>query len=332
MAKSSKKIGRHTQALALGDQEARFRAAKQLGEIGATVAIEDLCRALQDWESWRVRRAAAESLGKLRAIEAIDPLCQSLKDESFPKSWYVRRAAATTLGILRSAEAVDELCLALNDQSKGVQRAAVIALGKIADSRAVLPLCHLLSSRNQKLVEEVGEVLVKLGHPAVAPLCRKYQEDEKAAPNAALVLRKMVHARSPEIQWAVLGDSALSPAERWQFLEILRGYHPQWVGVFSAERRLLTNTQGFCVRGLQSPDPAVQAGAHAVLDYLSLGRASRITPARAPDQLLRAAQGNAMVDDGGALLRASGATPTPPLPERNTLRQRLQRWFRKSPL
>jgi hypothetical protein len=76
----------------LGRQEL---AARILGEIGDTRAVEPLIHALQE-EYWLTRHWAAVSLGQLKDVRAIEPLTETLQDTREE----VRQKAAWALGEL----------------------------------------------------------------------------------------------------------------------------------------------------------------------------------------------------------------------------------------
>jgi len=70
---------------------ARERAARVLGEIGDTRAVEPLISAITG-EKWIVRRAAIEALGKLGDVRAVEPLIAKLKDKDSNIRSYAAKA------------------------------------------------------------------------------------------------------------------------------------------------------------------------------------------------------------------------------------------------
>ena len=63
------------------DPDARYGAARALGEIGDLAAVPALLQALKDTHP-AVRFFAADALGKLKAVEAVQPIGELLSDES----------------------------------------------------------------------------------------------------------------------------------------------------------------------------------------------------------------------------------------------------------
>jgi hypothetical protein len=115
-----------TQALNDEDELVRRDAAKTLGEIGDTRAVEPLIQALEDEESG-VRMYAAMALAKIGDAKAVEPLIQALEDEESG----VRREAAEALGEIGDERAIEPLIQALEDEHPMVQVAAKEALKKI---------------------------------------------------------------------------------------------------------------------------------------------------------------------------------------------------------
>jgi HEAT repeat protein len=73
-------------------EDVRRAAARALGEIGESKAVESLAAALNDEDS-NVRLAIADALGKLSDPCALVPLISLLKDSN----WHIRRTAANAL-------------------------------------------------------------------------------------------------------------------------------------------------------------------------------------------------------------------------------------------
>jgi hypothetical protein len=90
--------------------------------------IQDLCKALTQDPSYKVRVQAALVLGKLADRRAIDSLKLALKDENES----VRGVAATSLGRLGDPAAVSALTEATRDSSEFVRSQAKKALDSIA--------------------------------------------------------------------------------------------------------------------------------------------------------------------------------------------------------
>jgi len=77
--------------------------------------------------------AAAKTLGELRATRAVEPLIQTLHDANSA----VRYECVSALGELRDTRAVGALLLALQDTDKSVRIGAAEALGKLGTQRTL---------------------------------------------------------------------------------------------------------------------------------------------------------------------------------------------------
>ncbi|HUX78005.1 MAG TPA: HEAT repeat domain-containing protein, partial [Anaerolineae bacterium] len=139
------------------DASVREKAAKALGEIGDTQAVEPLITALKD-SDMDVRRAAVEALGQSGDARAVDPLITALKDGAVD----VRQAAAGALGQSGDARAVDPLIAALKDSAGDVRQAASGALGQSGDARAVNPLIAALKDSAGDVQQTVAGVLAQI--------------------------------------------------------------------------------------------------------------------------------------------------------------------------
>jgi HEAT repeat protein len=123
------------------DWEISGDAAKALGEIGDTRAVEPLIAALKD-RSVNRRLSAAEALGKIGDTRALAPLIVALDDDNYQ----VREHAEKALIMIGSVD-VESLIVALKSSSKYFYHAKV--LGKIG-SPAVEPLIALLKDSNDR--------------------------------------------------------------------------------------------------------------------------------------------------------------------------------------
>jgi HEAT repeat protein len=118
------------------DWSIRKQAAKVLGEIGDSRAVEPLIAALED-STGSVVFDAAIALGQIGDLRAIEPLIVAL--EKWPEG-YVTCAPADAL-VKIGAQAVEPLISTLGYVSNDVVRkAAAQALGEIGDPRAAEPL------------------------------------------------------------------------------------------------------------------------------------------------------------------------------------------------
>jgi HEAT repeat protein len=137
-------------------------------------ATNALIRALEH-ENWVVRQNAAKALGEIRDSRAVDDLSSRLLED--PK-WQVRMCAATALGEIANKRAEHALCQSVRnmDEVVTVVREAVVALTRIGGGAAVGTLCELLISRQRPeptVRREVAKALGALGdRRAVEALCR----------------------------------------------------------------------------------------------------------------------------------------------------------------
>lgn len=175
------------------DKSVREGAAKALGEIGDTQAVEPLITVIRD-KNEGVRQAAVEALDKLgwqpdrsetgalywvekrrwdKCIEigepAVKPLIAVLKDEESNEN--VRQGAVEALGQIGDSRAVELLIAVLEDKSVSVRIEAAKALGHIGDVRAVDSLIIPLKDEYSSYMPNAAlEALVKIGVPAIEPL------------------------------------------------------------------------------------------------------------------------------------------------------------------
>lgn len=138
----------------------RGHAARALGRIGDSRAVEPLIAALTD-ENSSVRRHAASALGHIGDTVAVEPLISALEDADSN----VRLSAVTALGSIGDARAVDPLIFGLKDKKYYVRRNAAIALGEIGNPRAVKPLISALTMKDESMQVRtyVAEALGKIG-------------------------------------------------------------------------------------------------------------------------------------------------------------------------
>ena len=113
--------------VALGDRDwsTAEKAAKELGDLKDTRAVEPLIAALhalgRSLNHWNVQRAAATALGKIKDPRAVRPLIEALRSRQ------TRSSAATALGEIRDPQAIDPLFVVLQDEP------AATALGSFGE-------------------------------------------------------------------------------------------------------------------------------------------------------------------------------------------------------
>jgi HEAT repeat protein len=130
------------------------------------ILISHHMKALQSANS-DARYKAARALGQLRARPAVWNLINALEDTYGP----VRFWAADALGIIGDDCAVDPLLKHLTDLDANVQTSAAEALGRIGDVRAAGPLVrYLLSGPSKPAVSAVTTALARIGPSVMKPL------------------------------------------------------------------------------------------------------------------------------------------------------------------
>jgi len=136
-------------------------AAKALGQLGDTRAVEPLIAALHEDRNSNVRQAAAEALGQLGDTRAVEPLIAALR-HPIPVL-YVQQAAAKALGQLGDTRATDPLVdTALRDRDLDVRQAATTALKRLRDARAVEPLIDALRDPDLDVQQAAAKTLGQL--------------------------------------------------------------------------------------------------------------------------------------------------------------------------
>jgi Arc/MetJ family transcription regulator len=128
------------------DNGVRRDAAKALGEMGDSRALEPLILVLLEDDDKYVRADVARALGVLGDTGAVEPLMQALLEDEDSS---VRDNAAEALGVLGDSRAVEPLIQALlEDEESSVRIEAAKALGEIGDNRAVEALTQALEDED----------------------------------------------------------------------------------------------------------------------------------------------------------------------------------------
>jgi len=185
----------------------REAAAKALGELNDTRAVEPLILALKDEDS-DVRGDAAMALGMLKDNGAIEPLILALSDEDSSVraiaaeslGWalelyiqalkneddVVRMYAAESIGKLNDTRAVEPLIQALRDTNYGVRLRAAWSLGMLNDTRAIEPLIQALKDEDSIVQWRAAEALGKLNdNRAIEPLKSALNDEDVEVQDAA---------------------------------------------------------------------------------------------------------------------------------------------------
>jgi HEAT repeat protein len=123
--------------------DVRSEAARALGVLGNSTAIQALLQALRD-PADSVVMWSAQALGRLRAVESIDSLADLLQDESWGKRAYSTEA----LSRIQHRRAVPALLTAAGDKSPTIHKVAVEGLRKLVDSSDV-PILKQLATQQR---------------------------------------------------------------------------------------------------------------------------------------------------------------------------------------
>lgn len=146
----------------LGRPEASERVARALRTTEAAsgaIALGDIVRRLDDPDA-EVREEAARALGRIGSTDAVEALLRHLAD---PFS-AIRPAAARALGRIGDPRAVDALVAGLGDRSEELQEACCQALGRMGVRDALRPLLGLLSEeRSDRVAAAAGDAMSRLG-------------------------------------------------------------------------------------------------------------------------------------------------------------------------
>jgi HEAT repeat protein len=167
----------------------RARAAKALGDMGSKPATGSLLGLLDD-PDLIVRTTAARSLGRLRSSEAVEPLVRALADETLPRavvglalheigtdaipgliglletdSENVRATAVELIGRLGCASEGAHLLACMDDPSAEVRARACRALGRLGSGEACRRLRQNLDARVPFLRAAAASGLGRMGDP-----------------------------------------------------------------------------------------------------------------------------------------------------------------------
>ena len=274
-----KNVAKRIEELAHPDADVRRRAARKLGEYGDCGAAESLCHALRDTDAY-VRKAAAESLGIL----------------------------APSFGPLHCDSSFEPLREAVLSKQDGLRKEAARAIGQITAHRPGLApravLCILQAAQKSKFGSRHAYVdaLTQMGEFAIAPLCVEFSSRRSEIMQECIrqTLLSLEQRSRLNVTGVVLADASLTAPQQWEALAMLAVSRPR--SIFAP--RYTTDARKFCELTAANPQTpeAVRRGAHAVLDYLSLGRASQRHDTTDASQLLRMAHDEPLTPDGGETL------------------------------
>lgn len=141
----------------------RARAARELGETGSHLAVDELIALLNDSDR-NVRREAVQSLSRIGAEEAVNPLLECVGNPSSD----IAEEAVEALGAVPSSLSLNILVTLLHDERPGIRRSAIIALDRIGDRQAEAALEALLEhERDPAIVQSALETLARMGNTGI---------------------------------------------------------------------------------------------------------------------------------------------------------------------
>ncbi len=147
--------------LASEDREVRRWAARALGLMRDSRAVEPLCIRLDDARA-EVRKAAIQALEEIADPAAVPALVKTLSNRD-PET---RQAAVRALGILADPASGASLAAAVRDPDEGVQLASLAALSRVGGAHAVAGLNYALEC-GRKNVRDAASKLLESGTIAV---------------------------------------------------------------------------------------------------------------------------------------------------------------------
>ncbi len=143
----------------------RARAARELGETGSHLAVDELIALLNDSDR-NVRREAVQSLSRIGAEEAVNPLLECVGSPSSD----IAEEAVEALGAVPSSLSLNILVTLLHDERPGIRKSAIVALDRIGDSRSESALEELLvHEQDPAIVQSTLETLAKMGNTGILP-------------------------------------------------------------------------------------------------------------------------------------------------------------------
>jgi HEAT repeat protein len=211
----------------------RVQAAFELGDMASERSVPDLLRALGD-HSVDVRAAAARSLGRLGATAAVEPLIDASVAQRVPRSVTgaalleigapavpdllelldhddprFRVYAVDLVGLVGSAADADSLPARLRDPSSEVRATAAAALGRLGAGAGRDALIDLLEDRVPFVRAAAATALGQIGgRSATAALLKVARHDEfDPASEAARALARI----DPELVFTVAEEPDAGP-------------------------------------------------------------------------------------------------------------------------
>ena len=182
------------------DRIVRARVAVALGQIGGAQAIKALVAILREGGDKIVRASAAISLGQAGGAQAIEALVATLKNKDEDET--VWRMAIRALGLIWNLLPVARL----SDEEATVRRDAAVALGQLGDERAIEPLKATLRDRDEavrrKAISALGRIWM------LPQLVRLGDDGATERKDAAAALGQLGNVRAVEPLITALRDSS----------------------------------------------------------------------------------------------------------------------------
>ncbi len=143
------------------DPAVREGAARKLGDLKETTAVEPLVVILKKDKDSGVRWSAEDALVNIGG-PAVEPLIKMLKEDS----WRVRRRAVRTLGKIKDPRAIEPLIALMKaDGDCYVRKSAARAIGEINDPRANEILIPALKNKDWEVIEGAYRFYIRRGEP-----------------------------------------------------------------------------------------------------------------------------------------------------------------------
>jgi len=201
----------------------RARAARELGETGSHLAVDELISLLNDSER-NVRREAVRSLGQIDNERAVLPLLECISDPTSD----IAEEAVESLGAIHSSLSLNLLVTLLHDNRTSIRRSAVIALDRIGDSSASKALEVLLAYEEDQVIAMIAiEALSKMGNVHILPRMQQLLREGEAGLQRRTLTQSMGYLLdTPDLVYRLLQTEGMA-----QDREIVRVFR-------SARRRL----------------------------------------------------------------------------------------------
>lgn len=203
----------------------RARAARELGETGSHLAIDELIALLNDSDR-NVRREAVRSIGRIDNERAVPALLDCISDPTSD----IAEDAVESLGGLHSSLSLNLLVTLLHDERPTIRRGAVIAIDRIGDPSASEALEALLDREKDPMVEVMAiEALSKMRHPSILPrLQQLLREGGRGLQRRTLAQSLGNLLDEPELVYRLLQSEGMDQDR--EIVRVFRSVHKQLSG------------------------------------------------------------------------------------------------------